>query len=109
MKEKVNLKKKIFNEYVYIVIAIVLIYFYSSIDLFGGDILDLLVFVFAPIFALITFIINPIRILISYKLEFKSISSKTKRALYYVITIFPILFVVFIISFALISDYMYGK
>lgn len=71
--------------------------------------LNLLTVVLMPIFLLIAFIINPIRILISYNSEFKIITSKTKRVLYYVITIFPILVVVFIIFFVLISDYMYGK
>lgn len=111
MEEKVNLKKKIFNEYVYIVITIMSIYFFIlRVDnIFETDIFDLLALLLVPIFILIAFIINPIRILISYKLEFKTISSKIKRTFYYLITILPILSVILIISFVLISDYMYGK
>lgn len=104
MKEKENLKKKIFKEYVYIVIAMILIWFATLSNTF-----DLLTVVLMPIFTLIAFIINPIRILILYNSEFKKISSKIKRSLYYFITIFPVLFGLFIVSFALISDYMYGK
>lgn len=102
MKENVNLKKKIFNEYVYIVIAIILIYLLTLRN-------DLLIVLLWPIFILIAFVINPIRILISYKSEFKAISTKIKRIFYYIIIILPTLFVVFIIFFVLISDYMYGK
>jgi len=101
MKE--NLKKKIFNEYVYIVLAVIFTYCVTL-----RTRLDLSTVVLMPIFLLIAFIINPIRILISYNSEFKKILLKTKRALYYVITIFPIVFAIFIISFALISDYLYG-
>ena len=102
MKENVNIKKKIFNEYAYIILAIIFTYFVTL-----RPELNLSTVLFMPIFLLIAFIINPIRILIFYNSEFKMISSK--RKLYYVITIFPILVVVFIISFVMISDYMYGK
>lgn len=105
MKEKVNLKKKIFNEYAYIVISIILIYFLSS----RTDDFALLVVFLGPLFILISFIINPIRILILYKLEFKTIPSNTKKIFYYFITILPILTVICIIFYILICDYIYGK
>lgn len=104
MEEKEKLKKKIFREYFYIVLAIMFTYFVTL-----KPALNFSTVILMPIFLIISFIINPIIILILHNSKIRTISSRIKRIFYYVITIFPILVVIFIISFVLISDYMYGK
>lgn len=118
VKIKINLKKKIFREYFYILVSI--IYFFicpvladfmlgdnRGIDGIGnalavgfllGGIQLILVFCFL--------IINPIRIIISYKSQFQEILSMRKRILYYILVILPTLYVVTSIVYSFIIEYI---
>ena len=53
------------------------------------------------------FIINPIRIIIQYKNEFKEINTKCKKNMYIILTLVPIIFSLLIILEIPISNYMY--
>ena len=118
VKNKINLKKKIFREYLYILVSI--IYFFICpvlADFMLGDnrgidgignalaigfllngILSILIFCF--------FIINPIRIIISYKSQLQEILSIKKRILYYILIILPTLYVITSIIYTLIIEHI---
>ena len=118
VKNKINLKKKIFREYLYILVSI--IYFFicpalanfmlgnnRGIDGIGNalaigfllnGILSILIFCF--------FIINPIRIIISYKSQLQEILSTRKRILYYILIILPTLYVITSIIYTLIIEHI---
>lgn len=60
------------------------------------------------IITFIVFVINPIRILFSYKNDFREIFPKIKKVIYIIVTILPILFSLLIILEVPISNYMYS-
>jgi len=115
-----NLKKKIFLEYVYIVLIIVFFYFLSPIlfeyivgDNKGidgiGQILgiSLLLNIAKYIFIFIFGVINPIRTYILNKDEIKKISSKASKRIYTFIIFFPIILSIWIVLEMPISNYLY--
>ena len=118
MEEKkrtnLNLKSKILREYLYIILPILYyIAFYfmmkflnSKIDGWTIVLIALPLFVIFCAIILITYIINPIRILIVHKLELKSICSKKKRILCYITVIFPIIFALVIALLGPITNYL---
>lgn len=115
-----TLKKKLIYQYLYMLLTIVILEISlpllfnfmmgdnTGIDGIGqafvvGAILNILKY----IVTIIVFIINPIRILISYKNHSQEIISKTKKAKYIILTILPMLLSLLILLERPISDYMY--
>ena len=115
-----KLKKKIINEYIYIVLIILILYISlpflfeymigdnKGIDGIGqalaiGILLNIVKYIFTFIFC----VVNPIRIFILYKNEIKKISSKVKKNIYTITIFFPILLAILIILEVPISNYLY--
>ena len=107
-----KLKKKIINEYMYVIFTILILNIllpfladYMIGDNTGidgiGQALGIVVIlrILKYIITFIVFVINPIRILFS---------SKTKKVIYIIVTILPILFSLLIILEVPISNYMYS-
>jgi len=118
--EQNNIKKKIINEYLFIflnlLIFIFLLPFIATVMLGDNTGIDGIGAAFAIAFILgipvliltfIFFIINPIRILISCKHQFKDIFPIIKRRAYIFIIIFPILFSMLIIFRIPIENFIY--
>ena len=116
-----KLKKKIINEYMYVIFTILILNIllpfladYMIGDNTGidgiGQALGIVVIlrILKYIITFIVFVINPIRILFSYKNDFREIIPKTKKVIYIIITILPILFSLLIILEVPISNYMYS-
>ncbi len=115
-----NLKKKIFLEYLYIVLIIIIFYILSPIlfeyivgDNKGidgiGQILgiSLLINIAKYIFIFIFGVINPIRTYILNKDNIKKLSSKVNKSLYTFIIFFPIILSTWIVLEMPISNYLY--
>ena len=115
-----TLKKKLIYQYLYMLLTIVILEISlpllfnfmmgdnTGIDGIGqafvvGAILNILKY----IVTIIVFIVNPIRILISYKNHSQEILSKAKKVKYIILTILPILLSLLILLEGPISDYMY--
>ncbi len=116
-----KLKKKIINEYMYVIFTILILNIllpfladYMIGDNTGidgiGQALGIVVIlrILKYIITFIVFVINPIRILFSYKNDFREIFPKTKKVIYIIVTILPILFSLLIILEVPISNYMYS-
>lgn len=114
-------KKKIINEYMYVIFTILILNIllpfladYMIGDNTGidgiGQALGIVVIlrILKYIITFIVFVINPIRILFSYKNDFREIFPKTKNVIYIIVTILPILFSLLIILEVPISNYMYS-
>lgn len=120
IKKNKNLKNKIIREYLYIIFTILFLYFLlpflasymigdnTGIDGIGQALgVAILLMIFKYIITFIFFVINPIRILIIYKNEFKEIFPKIKKGICIFVTILPILFSLLIILEVPISNLMY--
>lgn len=112
-KININLKRKIILEYVYIVGYFLLspiIYFFGVVnttwDTLGTALASEFLLIIMAIFV---FIINPIRIIISYKVEFKAILSKNRKKNCYFIAILPVLLTILMVCFVLTDAYMYNR
>lgn len=125
LSKKQKLKKKIINEYLYVIFTILILSislpFLADymMDYMVGDNTGIdgigqalgIVFILRILTYIITFIvfvINPIRILFSYKNNFREIFPKSKKVVYIIVTILPILFSLLIILEVPISNYMYN-
>lgn len=118
VKIKINLKKQIFREYFFVLVSI--IYFFvcpvladfmlgdnRGIDGIGNAIaVGFLLSGIQLILVLFFFIINPIRIIISYKSQFQEIVSIRKRILYYILIILPTLYVIASIVYTFVIEYI---
>lgn len=115
-----KLKKKIINEYLYISLTILLLNILlpfladymigdnTGIDGIGQALgIVIILRVLKYIITFIVFVINPIRILICYKNEFKELFPKIKKVICIIVTILPILFSLLIILEVPISNYMH--
>ena len=116
VKVKINLKKKIFIEYFYILVSI--IYFFVCpvlADFMLGDnrgidgignalVIGFLLSGIELILVLVFFIVNPIRIIISYKSQLQEILSIRKRILYYILVVLPTLYVITSIVYTFIIE-----
>lgn len=116
VKVKINLKKKIFIEYFYILVSI--IYFFvcpvladfmlgdnRGIDGIGNALaIGFLLSGIELILVLVFFIVNPIRIIISYKSQLQEILSIRKRILYYILVVLPTLYVITSIVYTFIIE-----
>lgn len=113
-------RKKIIIEYQIFILYLIFIFFISptlaesmlgnntGIDGIGQALaISMLFMAIRYIIALIFLIIKPIRLLISYKNEIKSILPKFKRIIYIIVTIIPILFSLLIILEVPISNKIY--
>lgn len=120
IKKNKNLKNKIIREYLYIIFTILFLYFLlpflasymigdnTGIDGIGqtlGVAIPLMIFKY--IITFIFFVINPIRILIIYKNEFKAIFPKIKKVICILVTILPIFISSLIILEIPISNFTY--
>lgn len=116
-----KLKKKIINEYLYVIFTIlilnILLPFLANymigdnigIDGIGQALGTVFILrILKYIITFIVFVINPIRILFSYKNDFREIFPKIKKVIYIIVTILPILFSLLIILEVPISNYMYS-
>lgn len=116
-----KLKKKIINEYLYVIFTILILNIllpflanYMIGDNTGidgiGQTLGIVVIlrILKYIITFIVLVINPIRILFSYKNDFREIFPKIKKVIYIIVTILPILFSLLIILEVPISNYMYS-
>lgn len=116
-----KLKKKIINEYLYIIFTILILNILLPLltDYMIGDNTGIdgigqalgivgILSIFKYIITFIVFAINPIRILFSYKNDFREIFPKIKKVMYIIVTILPILFSLLIILEVPISNYMYS-
>ena len=117
---KNRIKNVLLNEYLFILLTIVTFDVFITImsdyyidDKFGIDGIGealAIVIVFRILKYIVTFfvfIINPIRIIIQYKNEFKEINTKCKKNMYIILTLVPIIFSLLIILEIPISNYMY--
>lgn len=120
IKKNKNLKNKIIREYLYIIFTILFLYFLlpflasymignnTGIDGIGQALgVAILLMIFKYIITFIFFVINPIRILIIYKNEFKVILPKIKKVICILVTILPIFILSLIILEIPISNFMY--
>ena len=116
-----KLKKKIINEYMYVIFTILILNILlpfladymigdnTGIDGIGQALgIVVILIILKYIITFIVFVINPIRIVFSYKNDFREIIPKTKKVIYIIITILPILFSLLIILEVPISNYMYS-
>lgn len=115
-----KLKKEIIDEYLYIIFTILILSIllpfladYMIGDNTGMDgigralVIGFILRILKYIITFIVFVINPIRILFSYKNDFREIFPKIKKVIYIIVTILPILFSLLIILEVPISNYMY--
>ena len=120
IKKKRNLKNKIIWEYLYIIFTTLILYLLlpflanymigdnTGIDGIGQALgVAIILRIIKYIITFIFFVINPIRILIIYKNEFKEIIPKIKKVICILVTILPILFSLLIILEIPISNFMY--
>ena len=120
-RKGVNLKKKIIREYIYVgctilisyllpLVALVLMGDKTGLDYIGESLAVVLLLRFLQAIAVIIFfVVNPIKILISYKYEFKNIIPKSKKILSIIITLFPVLISILIIFRAPIENYTFKQ
>jgi len=115
-----KLKKKIINEYLYVIFTILILNIllpFLADYMIGGDTgidgigkalgIVFILRILKYIITFIVFVINPIRILFSYKNDFREIFPKIKKVIYIIVTILPILFSLLIIFEVPISNYRY--
>lgn len=120
-RKGVNLKKKIIREYIYVgctilisyllpLVALVLMGDKTGLDYIGESLAVVLLLRFLQAIAVIIFfVVNPIKILISYKYEFKNIIPKSKKILSIIITLLPVLISILIIFRAPIENYTFKQ
>lgn len=115
-----TLKKKLIYQYLYMLLTVVilvislpLLFNFMMGDNTGIDgigqafVVRAILNILKYIVIIIVFIVNPIRILISYKNHSQEILSKAKKVKYIILTILPMLLSLLILLEGPISDYMY--
>lgn len=115
-----TLKKKLIYQYLYMLLTIVilvislpLLFNFMMGDNTGIDgigqafVVRAILNILKYIVIIIVFIVNPIRILISYKNHSQEILSKAKKVKYIILTILPMLLSLLILLEGPISDYVY--
>ena len=115
-----TLKKKLIYQYLYMILTVVilnislpLLFDFMMVDNTGIDgigqalVVGAILNILKYIVTIIVFIVNPIRILISYKNYFKEILPKPQKAKYIILTMLPILISLLILFSGVILSYMY--
>ena len=118
-RKTIDLKKKVIREYIYVGCTILVSYLLllvaqvlmgdkTGLDYIGEALaIVLLLRLFQAIAVIIFFVVNPIKILISYKSEFKNIVPTAKRVLSIIATLLPVFVSILIIFSIPIQNYIF--
>ena len=120
-RKTIDLKKKVIREYIYVGCTILVSYLLllvaqvlmgdkTGLDYIGEALaIVLLLRLFQAIAVIIFFVVNPIKILISYKSEFKNIVPTAKRVLSIIATLLPVFVSILIIFSIPIQNYIFKE